>query len=100
MRMPCAPARTLVSWLGRDRRASVLRLGHRIQPVDGPPFDRLLDRDVSHRARRGGAVPVFDPWRNPHHIAHFDTLRRTSPLLNPAGAGGDDQNLSLRMAVP
>lgn len=50
--------------------------------------------------RRAGAVPVFFPRRDPHHVAGPDNLDRSAFALNPAAAGGDDQRLAQRVAVP
>jgi len=43
---------------------------------------------------------VFHSRWNPDNISLSDLLDRASPLLNPARAGGDDQDLTERVRVP
>ena len=45
-------------------------------------------------------MPVFHSRWNPDNILLSDLLDRASPLLNPARAVGDDQDLTERVRVP
>ena len=70
------------------------------EPVDGFAVELFLDGDVSHRRRRGGAVPVFFAWREPDDVAGTDFFDGSVPTLGPAAAGGDDERLAERVRMP
>lgn len=59
-----------------------------------------MDRDVRHRSRGRGAVPMLQPRRKPNDIARANLLHGTPFALHPAEARGDDERLSQRMSVP
>src|SRR5205823_8825115 len=78
----------------------VFLVGHLLQPVDDFAVERLLDRDMAHAGRCGGAVPVPLAGRTHDHVAGADFAFGAAPALHPAGTGGDDQSLAQRMGVP
>src|SRR5438445_6976068 len=78
----------------------VLLIAHLFQPFDVPAVDRLLNGDMRHGVRRGGAMPMLHARRRPYDVARLDLLLLASLLLHPAGAGRHDQGLAERMGVP
>lgn len=60
----------------------------------------FLDRDMRHRRRGRGPVPMLHTGRTPDHIAGPDFLDRATPTRRPAKAGGHDQRLTEGMRVP
>src|SRR5688572_12937846 len=79
---------------------SVLAVADLLEPVHDSPVDSLLQRDVAHRCRRRGAVPVFYARRNPDYVPRLDLPACAAPLLHPAGTGRHDEDLTGGMRVP
>src|SRR3989442_10635185 len=78
----------------------VLLIAHLLHPFDVPAVERLLDGEMRHAVRCGGAMPVLHARGRPDDIAGLDLLLRPTFLLHPARAGGHDQGLAERMAMP
>src|SRR5580704_16222883 len=79
---------------------AVLFVADLFHPVDDFAFERFLNRDVRHRRRRRGTVPMLLARREPDDVTRPDFLDRAALPLHPADAGGHDQRLAERMAVP
>ena len=60
----------------------------------------LADRQVRHRARRRGAVPVLGAGRRINGVARADSRHRLALGLHPAAALRDVERLSGGMGVP
>ena len=75
-------------------------VGHRLEPSDARPVQRLRDGDMCHLRVSGGPVPMLHTWRDPDGVADLDRLSRLSDELDPAITLGDDQELAERMRVP
>src|SRR3954453_23154378 len=85
----------------RSRFSSeILLVRDMLHPSHRRAVQRLLDRDVRHRRRVCGAMPVFVVRGTPDDIAcpEFDPLIPFA--LRPAGAGYHDQRLTERVRVP
>jgi hypothetical protein len=78
----------------------VLLIGDLLEPFDGLPVERLLDRDVSHRSGRRRPMPVLLVWSDRDDVARSDLFDRTAPPLVKTPAEGDDQRLAERVGVP
>src|SRR4051812_6859060 len=78
----------------------VLIVGDLLEPLDGFAVERLLNREVRHRHRRRGAVPVLLVGADGDDVARPDLFDRFAPALVQPAAGGDDQRLPERMRVP
>jgi hypothetical protein len=78
----------------------VLLVGDLFHPFHVFPLDGSRNGDMRHGGGGGGAVPMFDLWRAPDHVARFDFLYRASPYLCPANASRHDQVLPGRVRVP
>ena len=57
-------------------------------------------RDVSHEARRRGAMPVVLARLEEHTVAGADDLDRPAATLGQADAFGDEDGLAVGMRVP
>ena len=79
--------------------AAELLVAYRFHPVDIAAIDRLLDGDVGHGIGFGGAMPMFDARRNPDDITSLHLAFRAIPLLNPACAIRNNENLPGRVSV-
>jgi hypothetical protein len=55
---------------------------------------------MAHGILGRGAMPVLDTRSRPDDVARLDLNLLPAFLLNPAGAGSDDEGLSSRMRVP
>src|SRR3954451_18272672 len=82
------------------RRAEILFVADLLHPLDHLAVESLLERDVRHGRVGRGAVPVAAAGLAPDDVAGADLLAWLAVALVPAGAGGDDQGLAERMAVP
>src|SRR6266566_3865233 len=80
--------------------AQVLFVANFVHPVDNLAVELFLNGNVRHRRGRRGAVPMLLPRRNPDHVTRPNFLDRTSPALDPAAAGRDDESLTERVRVP
>src|SRR5437868_6959029 len=86
--------------LASSARGCVLLVRDLLHPLDDLAVQVLLDSEVGHGGRGGGAMPVpFARW-NPDHVAGPDLLDRADLDLHPADAGGHNERLSARMRVP
>ena len=74
-------------------------VGDLLHPLHGYAIELFLYGDVRHRCIRRSAVPVFHSRWNPDNIALSNLLARASPLLNPARAFRDDQDLAERVRM-
>jgi len=83
-----------------SRLALVLLVGDLLEPFDGLPVERLLDRDVRHRRHGRGAVPVLLVRLDADDITGSNLLDRPAPSLVKPAAELDDQRLSERVRVP
>src|SRR5262245_36208762 len=81
-------------------RSVVLLARDLFHPVDDFPVERFLNGVMCHRDIRACAMPVLLIRLEPNHITWADFLDRPAPLLNPTGAGRDDQRLAERMRMP
>ena len=67
--------------------ALVLLVGHLLQPLHDLAVERFLNRDMRHRGRRGGAVPMLLARREPDHVAGMNLLDagrlRAAPSRSP-----------------
>ena len=61
----------------------VLLIANLLHPVHNFPVEPFLNRDVCHRGRRTGTMPVLLTRREPNHVARPDLLDRTAFALNP-----------------
>src|SRR2546426_11779103 len=61
----------------------VLLIAHLFHPFDVPAVERLLNGDMRHGVRRGGAMPMLHARRRPYDVARFDLLLRSTLLLHP-----------------
>src|SRR5262245_36791743 len=86
--------------IGFVSSASVLLVGHLLQPVHASTVQRFRNGEMRHRVLVGRAVPVLDAGWRPDHVAWLDFLLRPALLLDPAGSGRHDQQLPRRMGVP
>ena len=66
------------------RLSGVLLVGDFLHPLDDLPVLMLLDRDVRHRGRWRGAMPMLLAGRKPDHIAWPDLLDRGRPRAEPS----------------
>ena len=57
----------------------VLGVADLLQPLDRVAVERLLNREVSHRHGRRGAVPVLLLRREPHRVAGAELADRSAP---------------------
>jgi hypothetical protein len=80
--------------------AVVLLVGDLFHPFHVFPVDGSRNGNMRHGGGGGGAMPMFDLWRAPDHVARFDVFYRASPYLCPANASGHDQVLPGRVRVP
>src|SRR5260370_22312444 len=78
----------------------VLLIRDLFEPVHRDTVEALLHRDMSHRSRRRGSMPMLHSGWNPNDIALANDLNRTTPLLYPANTVRHDQDLAERMGVP
>src|SRR5579862_4745639 len=78
----------------------VLLVGDGLQPLDDPPVELFLDRDVSHGGRGRGTVPVLLTGRARDDVARSYDSQRSAPALHEADAGSDDQRLPERVGMP
>jgi hypothetical protein len=67
---------------------------------DVPLLVRLLDRDVGHEPRWGGAVPVVLARLDEDAVAGADHLDRAAFPLAEADALADPDRLPMRVRVP
>src|SRR3954454_18149371 len=81
-------------------RGVVLVVGDLLQPVDAFSVQLLDQRDVRHRSRGRGAVPVLLAPRTPDHVARADDRLWSADALHYAASCRDDENLPERMRVP
>src|SRR3954447_25732518 len=82
-RAPCSTAPCITYLALRCLSSSVvLFVGDVLQPVDGLAVELLLHRDVGHRCRARGAVPVLFARRKPHDITGPNLLDRSTPALD------------------
>src|SRR5262245_2243029 len=82
------------------RLFAVLVVGDFFKPFAAVAVPQFHDRDVSHSRIGRRSVPVLDSRWNPNDVALLDLRNRTSPLLNPARACCDDQDLTEHMVMP
>src|ERR1043166_3841533 len=78
----------------------VLLVGDLLHPVHDLAVELFLDRDMSHRGARRGAVPVLFVRRTPHDVAGTDDSDGIALALHVAASGRADQRLAERMRVP
>src|SRR5262245_28705199 len=71
-----------------------------LQPIDGLAAHSFLNRDVRHRRRRRGAMPVLLVWRKPHNVSSLDLLDGPSPALRAAAARRHDERLAQWVRMP
>lgn len=58
-------------------RFAVLPVRHMLEPLGDRSVDGFLDRDVDHRGRRCGTVPVLFTGRDPDDVAGPDRADRS-----------------------
>src|SRR4051812_4545920 len=80
--------------------AVVLFLCHMFHPIDHFTIESFLNRNMSHAAGCGGAVPMLLAGWKPNHVAGVNFLNGSAFALDPAGARSDDQGLPEWMSVP
>ncbi len=83
------------SWAG-----ATLRVSNLLHPLDRPPVQRLLYRDMRHRLGRGGTVPVLVLRRAPQHIADLEFERGPAFDLRPADPLRHNQSLTETVLMP
>lgn len=69
------------------RSLAVLLVADLLHPIHGLAVELFLDGDMSHRSRRGRAVPVLLAGREPDDVARANLLNGTA-LTAGALAGG------------
>src|SRR5207244_11386705 len=74
----------------------VLLIAHLFHPFDVPAVERLLNGDMRHGVRRGGAMPMLHARRRPYDVARVDLLLRSTLFLHAARAGDHDPRLAER----
>src|ERR1700728_4011275 len=83
-----------------SRAGEVFLVGDMLHPLDDLAVECLLDRDVGHPRSGRRPMPVPAIRRTPDHIARANLEDRPTLALRPSTAGGDDERLAERMAVP
>jgi hypothetical protein len=79
-----------------------LLVAHLFQPIDGFTVELFLDREMCHRCRWTGSVPVFFSRRKPDDVTRPDLFDRAAQALRPALApttragSGASNNMSTR----
>src|SRR6266852_8940588 len=86
----------------RDRWCrGVIRVADMVSPGGTVAFRVDVEhRDVSHEARRRGAMPVVLARLEEHTVAGADDLDRPAATLGQADAFGDEDGLAVGMRVP
>src|SRR4051794_10160188 len=74
----------------------VLLVGDLLEPLDRLPVERLLNRDVRHRRRRRGSMPVFLVWLDRDDVSGANLLNGAAPPLMAAATRDHDQRLAER----
>src|SRR3954469_21160091 len=80
--------------------ALVLLVGDLLEPLDHLAVERLLNRDVRHRRRRRGAMPVLLVWLDRDDVSGANLLKGAAPPLMEPATRGHDQRLAERMRMP
>src|SRR5207245_10484075 len=65
----------------------VLLIAHLFHPFHVPAVERLLNGDMRHGVRRGGAMPMLHARRRSYDVAPFDLLLPSPLLLRPPRPG-------------
>lgn len=82
------------------RLLAILIVAYFFQPVHGLAIELLLDGDMRQSNGRSGTVPVFLARWEPDYVTWPNLFDRSSPALDPAATGGDDEGLAQGMSVP
>src|SRR6188508_1160123 len=80
--------------------AAVLLVCDVLFPGRGAALERLLDGDVGHQRVGRGAVPVALAGSEPHGVARLRAFHGAIVTADQGHAGGHEQGLPERMAVP
>jgi hypothetical protein len=87
----------MVGW--SPKLFAILLVADLLQPVDVFAIERFRDRDMRHRCRRCGAMPVLLARGKPDDVAGTDFFNRSALTLRPPASSCDDDGLPQRMRV-
>src|SRR5437879_5309016 len=83
-----------ISSLSHLRSPAVLFVADLFHPVHDLAVESFLNRDVRHGCCRCCAMPMFQSWWEPHHVAGTDFLNRSALSLRPAATACDNERLT------